>query len=104
MVKKIVNNQMEEALKSKAAVVDFSATWCGPCNMLAPVLEEVSEELDGKVEFYNADTDENVSLAQQYGITNIPALIFLKDGKPAAQSVGFQPKEAIKSWIEKQMA
>lgn len=63
MVKKIQNNNMDEALQAKAAVVDFSAVWCGPCQMLAPVLEELSGDLDGKVAFYNADTDENTRFA-----------------------------------------
>ncbi len=103
MVKKIENNNMDEALKSKAAVVDFSATWCGPCKMLAPVLDGVAEEYAGKVDFFNADTDENTALAQQYGITNIPALIFLKDGKPVSQNVGFVPKDALKGWIDAQL-
>ena len=83
MVKKIQNNNMDEALQAKAAVVDFSAVWCGPCQMLAPVLEELSGDLDGKVAFYNADTDENTQLAIANGITNIPALFF----SPASLSV-----------------
>ena len=57
MVKKITNNDLNEAKKG-AAVVDFSAVWCGPCQMLAPVMEELSEELSGKAEFYNADSDD----------------------------------------------
>ena len=85
MVKNIQNNNMDEALQAKAAVVDFSAVWCGPCQMLAPVLEELSGDLDGKVAFYNADTDENTQLAIANGITNIPALLFLKDGKVVAR-------------------
>ena len=59
-------------------VVDFFATWCGPCKMLAPVLEEVSEEYAGKVNFFNVDVDENPDLAMQYKIMNIPALVVLK--------------------------
>ena len=69
MVKKITNNDLNEAKKG-AAVVDFSAVWCGPCQMLAPVMEELSEELSGKAEFYNADSDENMGLAQEYRIVN----------------------------------
>lgn len=77
MVKKITNNDLNEAKKG-AAVVDFSAVWCGPCQMLAPVMEELSEELSGKAEFYNADSDENMGLAQEYRIVSIPAVIVLK--------------------------
>ena len=70
MVKKITNNDLNEAKKG-AAVVDFSAVWCGPCQMLAPVMEELSEELSGKAEFYNADSDENMGLAQEYRIVSL---------------------------------
>ena len=89
MVKKITNNDLNEAKKG-AAVVDFSAVWCGPCQMLAPVMEELSEELSGKAEFYNADSDENMELAQEYRIVSIPAVIVLKDGVEVARTVGFQ--------------
>ena len=84
MVKKITNNDLNEAKKG-AAVVDFSAVWCGPCQMLAPVMEELSEELSGKAEFYNADSDENMGLAQEYRIVSIPAVIVLKDGVEVAR-------------------
>lgn len=100
MVKKIQNNNMDEALQAKAAVVDFSAVWCGPCQMLAPVLEELADDLDGKVAFYNADTDENTQLAIANGITNIPALLFLKDGKVAGKNVGFMPKPELEAWVK----
>ncbi|HCB95755.1 MAG TPA: thioredoxin [Ruminococcus sp.] len=91
---------MDEALESKLALVDFSATWCGPCQMLAPIIEELSDELDGEVDFYNADSDENMELAQEYDIHSIPALLLFKNGEVVARTVGFQPKEAIKSFIE----
>lgn len=100
MVKKIQNNNMDEALQAKAAVVDFSAVWCGPCQMLAPVLEELSGDLDGEVAFYNADTDENTQLAIANSITNIPALLFLKDGKVAGKNVGFMPKPELEAWVK----
>ena len=99
MVKKITNNDLNEAKKG-VAVVDFSAVWCGPCQMLAPVLEELSGDLDGEVAFYNADTDENTQLAIANGITNIPALLFLKDGKVAGKNVGFMPKPELVAWVK----
>ena len=102
MVKKITNNDLNEAKKG-AAVVDFSAVWCGPCQMLAPVMEELSEELSGKAEFYNADSDENMGLAQEYRIVSIPAVIVLKDGVEVARTVGFQPKDAMRSFIEEHL-
>ena len=102
MVKKITNNDLNEAKKG-AAVVDFSAVWCGPCQMLAPVMEELSEELSGKAEFYNADSDENMGLAQEYRIVSIPAVIVLKDVVEVARTVGFQPKDAMRSFIEEHL-
>lgn len=103
MIKKIVNNNMDEVTKAKLAVVDFSATWCGPCRMLEPVLEEISEDLTGKAEFYNADVDENMKLAMQYDVQSVPALIIMKDGKVADRTVGFQPKASIMEFINRQM-
>ncbi|MDE7266785.1 MAG: thioredoxin [Lachnospiraceae bacterium] len=104
MVKKIENNNMSEALESSLALVDFSATWCGPCKMLAPVLEEISEELTGKLDFFNADVDANDELALKYGIQNIPALVIFKNGEIADRSVGFQSKEKLKAFVTAQMA
>ena len=100
MVKKISENEFSEVLGSKAALVDFSATWCGPCKMLAPVLEGISEAYGDKVAFYNIDVDDNPSLAAEYGIQSIPALGFFKDGKKVDMSVGFRPKEALTAWID----
>ena len=104
MVKKIENNNMSEALESSLALVDFSATWCGPCKMLAPVLEEISEELTGKLDFFNAEVDANDELALKYGIQNIPALVIFKNGEVADRSVGFQSKEKLKAFVNAQMA
>ena len=99
MVHKIEQNNMQDALKAKVAVVDFSATWCGPCKMLAPIMEELSEELAGQVEFYNADTDENMDLALANKVTSIPALFLLRDGQIVDRMIGFQSKQALKNWI-----
>ena len=104
MVKKIENNNMSEALGSSLALVDFSATWCGPCKMLAPVLEEISEEFAEKLDFFNADVDANDELALKYGIQNIPALVVFKNGEIADRSVGFQSKEKLKAFLNAQMA
>lgn len=103
MVKKISNNEFSEAKNSGFAVVDFSATWCGPCRMLAPVMEDVSEELNGKVDFFNVDVDENSELAAEFGVQSIPALVVLKNGKKVDETVGFQPKPGIMKFLNRNM-
>ena len=98
------SNFEEVVLKAEVPVlVDFWAEWCGPCKMLAPVLEEVSEEYAGKVNFFNVDVDENPDLAMQYKIMNIPALVVLKKGEKVYTQVGFAPKENIVEFIKKQL-
>lgn len=100
MVKKISEKEFAQVMENEVAVIDFSAAWCMPCKMLAPVLEEVSEELDGKVSFYNVDVDDNPGLAQQYGIAHIPAIVVLKNGVKQDMQVGFQPKDALITFLE----
>ncbi len=101
MVKKVNAEQFEnEAKKSEVAVVDFSATWCGPCQMLAPVLEQVSSSLGDRVDFYNVDVDDAPELAGEYKVQSVPCLILMKNGELVDQSVGFKPEPAIKGWIE----
>lgn len=99
MVKKVDQSQFDEVRKSKAAVVDFSATWCEPCQMLAPILDELSGEVDS-VDFYNVDVDENPDLAREFRIMNIPAVVALKDGQIVGQQIGFVPKEDLKNFVE----
>ena len=101
MVKKINAEEfVNEAMKSAAAIVDFSAPWCGPCRMMAPVLEKLSDEMSGKADFYNLDVDEAPEVAAKFGISSIPCLVLLKNGQAVSQSVGFRPGDQIKSWIE----
>ena len=101
MVKKINAEQFEtEARKSPLAVVDFSATWCGPCRMLAPVLEDISEKYADKVSFYSVDVDESPELAMQYRVSSVPCLVLLKDGEFADQSIGFRPEPQLTAWID----
>lgn len=98
MVKKIKNNDMSEVLSSKCALVDFSAAWCGPCNMIGPIVEQLSEE-KSDVEFFNVDVDKNPDLAMEYRIQSIPALVLFKDGKEADRSIGVIPKDKIEEFI-----
>lgn len=101
MVTKISNNDLSQAKTQGIAVLDFSATWCGPCQMLAPVLHELADEMAGKAAFYGIDVDENRSLALEYGVSSIPCLVVLKNGKEAGRSVGFLPKQALQDMLDK---
>ena len=94
MVNKIVNNDFQAVKASKLAVVDFSAVWCGPCQMLAPVVEEIaSERADIKVGKINID--EQSELANKFGIMSIPTLVVMKNGKIIQQVSGVRPKNVI---------
>lgn len=80
-------------------LVDFFATWCGPCKMLGPVLEQVAEDRS-EVEIVKIDVDECSNLARRYGIMSIPTLVLFKDGQMVSQKTGFMPKELLTKWIE----
>lgn len=102
MVQTVTKDTFEEkVLNSKGRVlVDFSAVWCGPCNMIAPILNEISEEYADKVSIVKIDTDVDHELAMQYGIVSIPALILFEDGKPSKRTVGAMPKEQILAFLD----
>jgi thioredoxin 1 len=102
MVKKITGAEFEqEVLQAGLPVlVDFWADWCGPCRMVAPVLEEVNRELEGKVKIVKVNVDEETELAQQYGIMSIPTLMIFKDGRAVETSVGFQQKRELLSRVQ----
>ncbi len=88
-------------LQSKTPVlVDFWAEWCGPCRMVAPVVEELAEEYDGKITFAKVDVDQNSQIAGKYGIMSIPTLIIFKGGKPVSNIVGFRPKAELKRSLD----
>ena len=89
-----------EVLKSDIPVlVDFWATWCGPCRMLAPTIAQIAEEKAGQVKVCKLDVDEVPTVAQKYGISSIPTLIVFKNGSPVRTSVGVQPKAAIEAML-----
>jgi thioredoxin 1 len=90
--------------KSRLALVDFYADWCGPCHALSPVLEKLSEELKGKVAFGKLNIDSNRETAGKYGIMSIPTLIIFKNGKLADRLVGAMPAEMIRQRLNKIMA
>lgn len=85
----------------KLVVVDFFATWCGPCKALAPILEEVSEEVNPEeILFAKLDIDQNVALARKYGVMSVPTMVAFKDGKAIVKMIGLHPKEDVLNLIE----
>ena len=91
----------EDVLRSKTPVlVDFWAEWCGPCRMLAPVVEELAREYEGRIKFLKLNVDENQDIAMKYQIYSIPTLLLFKDGKIIGQHIGATSKDVLKRFIE----
>ena len=94
------SNFESEVLQSeKPVMVDFYAAWCGPCKMITPFLEEISEEMEDEVKICKLDIDESIDIAQKYGVISIPTLIMFRDGKAVAKNVGALPKPEIEEFI-----
>jgi thioredoxin 1 len=100
--KKITDTSFEaDVLKAdKPVLVDFWAEWCGPCRMIGPALEEISDELSDQVEIVKINIDENPETPGKYGVRGIPTMILFKGGAPAATKVGAAPKGQLKGWLE----
>lgn len=88
-----------EIIKKDLTVVDFFATWCGPCKMLSPIIEELSTKIDD-VKFVKVDVDKHDEIARTYGIMSVPTIIFFRDGKEVRRHVGFTSEDKIKDIIE----
>lgn len=98
-MKEINKIELEQMKSTKGLkVIDFFATWCNPCKMLSPVLEDLNNEIND-VEFAKVNTDENMELTMEYGVTSLPTLVFIKDGVEIDRKVGFVPKESLKEYI-----
>ncbi|SHG94199.1 thioredoxin [Tepidibacter thalassicus] len=102
MIKVITSNDFKNEVEDNngVVVVDFFAQWCGPCKMLAPVLENLNEEMKNQVKFLKVDIDKDINLAEKFGITSVPTMVVFKNGKPVDAIMGFRPKDMIKAQIE----
>jgi thioredoxin 1 len=103
--KKITDTSWEnDVLKAdKPVLVDFWAEWCGPCRMIGPALEEISDELGDKVTIAKINIDENPDAPGRYGVRGIPTMILFKGGAPAATKVGAAPNSQLKGWLEESL-
>ncbi len=102
MSKQITDDSFDaDVIKSdKPVLVDFWAEWCGPCKQIAPALDELSEELGGKLTIAKLNIDENPGTPSKFGVRGIPTLILFKDGQVAATKIGALPKNKLQEWIE----
>lgn len=100
MVKIIKENEFKNEINEGIVVVDFFATWCSPCKMLAPIIDGLAEDMAGKVKFVKVDVDECGAIANEYNITNIPAVAIFKDGEKQDMLVGFSPRDVLSEKVE----
>lgn len=97
-MKDLTTKEFDDAVSSGVSVIDFWATWCGPCKMLTPILEELSSEIN-YINFYKVDADENSDLAKKYEIRSIPTVLVIKDGEVIASQTGAYPKVKMRKFI-----
>lgn len=99
-MKIVKTNEFDDVVKEGVVLVDFFADWCGPCKMIAPILTELSTELEGSAQIVKVNVDEEGSLAQRFDVMSIPTLILFKDGKPVDRKTGFLPKPELEKFIK----
>lgn len=99
----VKDSNFDEQIQSGVKLVDFWATWCGPCKMIAPVLEDLAVDYEGKADILKLDVDQNQATAAKFEVMSIPTLIVFKDGQPVDKVVGFQPKENLAQVLDKQV-
>ncbi|NGX28580.1 MAG: Thioredoxin [Candidatus Anoxychlamydiales bacterium] len=100
-IKELNESNFSKEIEKGIVLVDFFAQWCGPCKMLAPILEELSEEMKDQASFGKIDIDKQVKLASTYQVTSIPTLVLFKDGKEVDRIVGLKDAKALKEFIKK---
>lgn len=96
---RVINEkEFKELVSDGLVLVDFFAEWCGPCRMLAPILEDFASE-ESEIEVYKVNVDNDPDLAREFQVSSIPTMILFKDGKQIDKKIGFAPKDALKAWI-----
>ncbi len=93
--------EFKDFIKDGLVIIDFFATWCGPCRMLTPVLEDIDQEYEGKLKIGKIDVDSLSDIAQMYNVFSIPTLLFIKNGELKATQVGYIPQKSLKRLIDK---
>ena len=102
MTQEIKDSEFEQKVtnSTEPVLIDFWAEWCGPCKMLSPVIDQLSEEMKGKVKIVKMNIDENPETPSSLGVRSIPTLMIFKDGKQISSKVGAHPKNKLKEWID----
>ncbi len=100
LVSAITDAEFKATVAQGVTLVDFWAPWCGPCKMIAPTLDELAGELEGKARIAKVNVDDNPEVAGSFGIMSIPTLLLFKDGQPVGKLVGAQPKASLKAFVE----
>ena len=104
MLTTVKNNDLSAAKSQPLAVVDFNATWCGPCRMLAPIVDQLADELDDRAEFYSVDVDVNPELAARFGVQSIPTIVYLQPDGSYTVSMGNVDRAVFVSYVKQALA